>query len=215
MKSRSGADSRQEGIREVAEELPVRLQLKRYDKRSEEVESVLCVLRERTWKERGRKRLTHLEERSAAFCRLHHVRRRRRWCFCRRRHDGLRRRDKEREKERGAEMRRRGRRTGKKMDGGQEGVGGEDEDERRQEARAAPVPDPLTTHNSSQFPTWHSRLRHAKQGRCPEKFLHLVFFDMPRLPPPPAASSGSGKSSVLGPAILATPARSLRPCRSR
>ena len=75
MENRNKSDSRQEGIREVAEELPVRLQLKRYDKRSEEVESVLCVLRERTWKERGRKRLTHLEERSASLRRLHHVRR--------------------------------------------------------------------------------------------------------------------------------------------
>ena len=43
MKSRSGADSRQEGIREVAEELSVCLELKRYDKGSEEVESILCV----------------------------------------------------------------------------------------------------------------------------------------------------------------------------
>ena len=67
--------SRQEGIREVAEELPVRLQLQRNNERREEVESVLRLDTSVT-AQRDSMRWTDLEEGATSLRRLHHVRRR-------------------------------------------------------------------------------------------------------------------------------------------
>jgi hypothetical protein len=79
MKRREDIDSRQEGIRKVAEELSVRLQLKRHDEGSEKVESILW--RDRSddsragWRHSGS---TDLEVGATSLCRLHHMGRRRR-----------------------------------------------------------------------------------------------------------------------------------------